>query len=416
MFACLAAAITMARRNAALHREQKIDAWARAMVQEDHNLVARAYADEEDSARTAAAEVAGEVSDKLDDDIDAAPVAAAMKPAAPADFDSDAPPTGEWVETMPVPSQPFRYSDRNLAQEADKLKASEISDVMQLAEAWMSFHHPYKVLEILEPFKEVEQPESPIPWICLLDVHRVMGDREKFDAIHKRIKKIFNVKMPGWDSRFGDEPIKTLADFPHIVDRIFTLWDTDEIVPYLDGLLHDRRDGEREGFDLPVYRNILQLISLASEPNPAKRRNHMTHGRAYDILFCPPVPSTDPSEAPRPEVEEREVHEARVNHDARVNLVSPPELRETVESALQDAPGLALVSSGAALEVETPSRPEAASLDSEGEMSAISIKLHLAMAYQDIGDSEGARILIEEVVKSGNPEQVLKARLLQTKL
>jgi FimV-like protein len=282
---------------------------------------------------------------------------------------------------------------------------------MQLAEAWMSFHHPYKVLEILEPFKDVEQPESPIPWICLLDVHRVMGDHEKYEAILKRIKKIYNVKMPPWDVRFGMEPLKTLDDFPHIVDRIFDLWDSDQIVPYLDSLLHDQRDGERQGFDLPVYRNILQLISLASEPDPKKRRHHMTHGKAYDILFCPRVPMVAASE---PAQSGADGHQADIHEAATPELhdeIAPPHnaTRRLGADVLEAEPAQQVGEVVAAHVDREPAHGR------DEEMSAITIKLHLAVAYQDIGDQEGARILIEEVIKNGNPEQVLKARLLLTK-
>jgi pilus assembly protein FimV len=43
-------------------------------------------------------------------------------------------------------------------------------------------------------------------------------------------------------------------------------------------------------------------------------------------------------------------------------------------------------------------------------------KLDLAMAYQEIGDKEGARELLEEVLKGGNPEQAEKARNSLAKL
>ena len=36
-------------------------------------------------------------------------------------------------------------------------------------------------------------------------------------------------------------------------------------------------------------------------------------------------------------------------------------------------------------------------------------KLDLAIAYQEIGDKEGARELLDEVIKGGNAEQVSKA-------
>lgn len=43
-------------------------------------------------------------------------------------------------------------------------------------------------------------------------------------------------------------------------------------------------------------------------------------------------------------------------------------------------------------------------------------KLDLAVAYQEIGDKEGARELIDEVIKGGTPEQIEKAKAMRAKL
>jgi pilus assembly protein FimV len=55
-----------------------------------------------------------------------------------------------------------------------------------------------------------------------------------------------------------------------------------------------------------------------------------------------------------------------------------------------------------------------------GEMSAahmeMETKLDLAIAYQEIGDKEGARELLDEVIKGGNSEQVSKADAMRAKL
>ncbi len=56
---------------------------------------------------------------------------------------------------------------------------------------------------------------------------------------------------------------------------------------------------------------------------------------------------------------------------------------------------------------------EAASYTNNAEMAT---KLDLAIAYQEIGDKEGARELLDEVVKGGNGEQSEKARNLLSKL
>jgi pilus assembly protein FimV len=43
-------------------------------------------------------------------------------------------------------------------------------------------------------------------------------------------------------------------------------------------------------------------------------------------------------------------------------------------------------------------------------------KLDLAIAYQEIGDKEGARELLDEVIKGGSADQVSKANDMRTKL
>jgi pilus assembly protein FimV len=55
-----------------------------------------------------------------------------------------------------------------------------------------------------------------------------------------------------------------------------------------------------------------------------------------------------------------------------------------------------------------------------GEMSAahmeMETKLDLAIAYQEIGDKEGARELLDEVIKGGSSEQVSKASAMRAQL
>lgn len=54
--------------------------------------------------------------------------------------------------------------------------------------------------------------------------------------------------------------------------------------------------------------------------------------------------------------------------------------------------------------------------DSYSGSAEMATKLDLALAYQEIGDKEGARELLEEVVKGGNSEQSAKANELLSKL
>jgi pilus assembly protein FimV len=69
---------------------------------------------------------------------------------------------------------------------------------------------------------------------------------------------------------------------------------------------------------------------------------------------------------------------------------------------------------------ETPAAPSAVNLLDEDEESAfeaeMTTKLDLAAAYQEIGDKEGARELLEEVMRGGNDAQIARAKDMLTKL
>jgi pilus assembly protein FimV len=147
---------------------------------------------------------------------------------------------------------------------AAELKVEEISDVTQEAEFWMSLNDPQRALEILETQNDVERPVSPVPWLYLLDLYRETANRAKYDALRARFKRLFNALIPEFDEPREANP-RTLEDFPHLMKRITDAWGGPESLSFLESLLVDDRDGARVGFDLPVYRDILLLIGIASE-------------------------------------------------------------------------------------------------------------------------------------------------------
>lgn len=326
------------------------------------------------------------------------------------------------------------------------LKAEEISDVMQQAEFWMLLQDPVRAIEILEPYRDIEHPTSPVPWLYLLDLYRMVGDQEQYEALIARIKKIFNAKIPKWDGQFGITP-RTLNDFPHIVEMICDLWDGDRIVPYLEGLLIDTREGAREGFDLPVYRDIVQLITLASDPEQSQQHDQERFEKAQSILFSqqaskPAAPKADMTDWPNVDAaltssaqkSPDAVPPLPASPDAIVAVLTPdlavPEIHfdtvntavvttadnETVEAEATDvapAPITPTTHTPAELPVDqTLLAPESApqivsNYDNTDEMDN---KLELAIAYQEIGEKDGARELLNEVIKAGSKEQSAKAK------
>ena len=145
------------------------------------------------------------------------------------------------------------------------MKVEEISDVTQEAEFWMSVNDPERAIEILEPQAELDQPDSPVPWLYLLDLYRVVGNKEKYDPLRDRFVVFFNANVPEFEVDPATLPSRHLDDFEHLSKKICSMWNSNEILPFLESLLIDDRDGKRMGFELPVYRDILLLISIANE-------------------------------------------------------------------------------------------------------------------------------------------------------
>jgi len=71
---------------------------------------------------------------------------------------------------------------------------------------------------------------------------------------------------------------------------------------------------------------------------------------------------------------------------------------------------------GLDLSPTTISGPATTTGAGSGQWQEMASKLDLASAYGEIGDKEGARELLSEVVKEGNPEQQAKAQGMLAKL
>ncbi|MET3107483.1 pilus assembly protein FimV [Oxalobacteraceae bacterium GrIS 2.11] len=148
----------------------------------------------------------------------------------------------------------------------------EISDITQEAEFWMSVNDPHRAIEILEPQSRDENPSTPITWLYLLDLYRLVGDEDNYKDLRQRFKFKFNAKIPNFHEEIVPGSARNFEDFPHLVSNCCALWNTDDIVAYLESLLVDDREGERVGFDLPVYRDILFLLSICAELRRTKHQ------------------------------------------------------------------------------------------------------------------------------------------------
>ncbi|WP_293781007.1 hypothetical protein [uncultured Oxalicibacterium sp.] len=165
------------------------------------------------------------------------------------------------VVTAPVPASrddsadnDYRVDRRNIAN------AEEILDEIQEAEFWVHMNQPQRAIAILET--EV-QPASPLKWLHLVDLYRMVGEQEKYEALAIRFKDIFNGRIAPWGLPESAGGARDIEAFPQVLEKIMAVWQTDGAIALLEKLLVDDREGSREGFDLPAYRDLLFLTNLA---------------------------------------------------------------------------------------------------------------------------------------------------------
>lgn len=149
---------------------------------------------------------------------------------------------------------------------ASDVRLEEITDVIQQVEFWISIGQSKQAISILEPLAREDRPESPIGWLYLLDLYGAVGEQAEYEKLATRFKMIFNAKIPEWSERHDTNAMRSLEDFPHLTGSICAVWnDPEKALALLKELLVDNRTGQREGFDLPAYRDIMLLMTLASE-------------------------------------------------------------------------------------------------------------------------------------------------------
>ena len=144
-------------------------------------------------------------------------------------------------------------------------------------------------------------------------------------------------------------------------------------------------------------------LDLPSEPKPAApAADPLADLSSMD--FSLPAASA-PAAAP---VEEAPLSAA----DFALDLPVEPAPAAAAPAADFDLSGIDLDLGGAAQVAEAPKNEE--------EMSALHMemdtKLDLAVAYQEIGDKEGARELLDEVIRGGSDDQVARASAMRAQL
>ena len=143
------------------------------------------------------------------------------------------------------------------------LAVEELIDLEQQAEFFVVLGQDEAAIDLLMGHLRSSGGASPLPYLKLLEIYRRRGDREASERIRERFNRRFNAYAPEWQADPAQG--RTLADYPTVTASLQEIWSTPtQAMRALEASLF-RRDGSASTFDLPAYRELLFLYSVARD-------------------------------------------------------------------------------------------------------------------------------------------------------
>ncbi len=183
-----------------------------------------------------------------------------------------------------------------------ELSVEELLDLEQQADFFIALGQEDAAVDLLMSHLRSAGGQSPLPYTKLLEIYRRQGDRSAYERTRARFNRRFNAYAPDWDT--GPSAGRSLEDYPETIAQLESAWPSPiDAMAVLEALLF-KRDDTSELFDLPAYRDVLVLYSLA--------RDLWQHGgghgeTAVDVLL--PLDDSAPAAAPSSYPSAREVND-----------------------------------------------------------------------------------------------------------
>jgi hypothetical protein len=152
-----------------------------------------------------------------------------------------------------------------LAHEAAprELSVEELLDLEQQADFFIALGQEDAAVDLLMSHLRSAGGQSPLPYTKLLEIYKRQGDRSAYERTRARFNRRFNAYAPDWDT--GPSAGRSLEDYPETIALLEGAWASPiDAMAILEALLF-KRDDTSELFDLPAYRDVLVLYSLARD-------------------------------------------------------------------------------------------------------------------------------------------------------
>ena len=161
------------------------------------------------------------------------------------------------------------------------LSVEELIDLEQQAEFFVVLGQDDAAIDLLMGHVRNTGGISPLPYLKLLEIYKRRGERSAYERIRERFNRRFNAYAPDWDADLMQG--KSLEDYPGTMVKLEGLWAIPQrVMEVLDAMLF-RRDESEEAYDLPAYRELLFLYSVARDFTT--RSAQELSGEGVDLLL-----------------------------------------------------------------------------------------------------------------------------------
>ncbi|MDQ2779510.1 MAG: hypothetical protein M3Y32_08135 [Pseudomonadota bacterium] len=169
-------------------------------------------------------------------------------------------PVGASERTLPYP--PNATPLLTEPAPARDVSIEELIDLEQQAEFFVVLGQDEAAIDLLVDHLRETGGSSPLPYLKLLEIHHRRGERDEFERTRVRFNHRFNAYAPEWE--LGLHSGRALEDYSGVVPRLQQVWPKPlDAMAELEALLFGKSRGDL--FDLPAYREVLFLYSLARD-------------------------------------------------------------------------------------------------------------------------------------------------------
>jgi len=138
----------------------------------------------------------------------------------------------------------------------------ELIDLEQQADFFIVLGQDDAAIELLAEHLRSTGGGSPLPYLKLLEIHRRRDEREDYERTRAHFNQRFNAYAPEWGVDLGHG--RSLDDYADVIPQLQQVWPRPlDAMAELEALLFRKSRGEL--FDLPAYREVLFLYSLARD-------------------------------------------------------------------------------------------------------------------------------------------------------